>query len=110
MEGIKYDEGKPLWNLLPWKQVEDIVKVLTRGKVKYSPDNWKKVEPYNDRYFAAAMRHLTAWHMGERLDPETGYPHLAHACCCLLFIMWKDDEKVCRPRRNIIARRARKTS
>lgn len=91
MEGIKHDSGKPLWNLLPWKQTEDVVKVLTFGAGKYTSDNWKKVEPYKDRYFSAAMRHITAWKNGERIDPETNLPHLAHVICCLLFIMWKDD-------------------
>ena len=91
MEGVKHDQGKLLWNLLPWKPVEDVVRVLTYGAGKYAPENWEKVEPYKDRYFAAAMRHITAWREGERLDLETKLPHLAHAVCCLFFIMWKDN-------------------
>ena len=40
----------------------------------------------------ACHRHLQAWWSGERLDKESGLPHLAHAVCCLLFLMWGDDE------------------
>lgn len=84
--GIKHDSEKDPWNLLPWNAVGSVVKVLAHGALKYSPDNWRKVEPYRERYFAAAMRHLVAWWLGEKLDPESGLPHISHAICCLLFI------------------------
>ena len=90
--GVKYDRGKLLWNLLPFKQVRQVVEVLTFGAVKYpQPDNWKRVPGLREKYFAAMMRHVTAWWGGERCDPETGCSHLAHAVCCLLFLMWNDD-------------------
>ena len=91
--GVKYDEGKPRWDLLPMSQVEDVVKVLTGGSLKYSDDNWKKIPNIQDRYFSAAMRHLTAQRDGERLDRESGLPHLSHAVCCLLFMAWEEGGK-----------------
>jgi hypothetical protein len=93
VEGIKYDDSKLKWSLLPWKQVEEVVKVLQHGAKKYAPDNWKKVQPYKERYFNAAMRHLMAWYWGEKNDPETGLNHLAHAACCILFMLWHDGEE-----------------
>jgi ribosomal protein L32 len=39
------------------------------------------------RYFDAAQRHIWAWKAGEETDSETGASHLAHAICCLMFIM-----------------------
>jgi hypothetical protein len=87
----KKDYGKPMWDLLPYGQLSHIVNVLTFGAEKYGPHQWQKVENAKDRYFAAMMRHLTAWWEGERADPESGMPHLAHAGCCLLFLMWGDD-------------------
>jgi hypothetical protein len=92
--GVKYDGDKPRWDLMPMAQAEEIVKVLTFGAKKYpSADNWKRVEGAKDRYFAAALRHLTAWKNGEQKDKETGLSHLAHAGCCLLFLQWFDTQE-----------------
>lgn len=88
--GRKFDQGKDQWSLLPWAQVRDVVRVLTYGAAKYAPDNWQSVADARTRYFSAAHRHLAAWFGGERNDPETQLPHLAHAICCLLFLGWHD--------------------
>jgi hypothetical protein len=84
--GTKHDNDKPKWDLLPLKLVNETVEVLTYGAKKYLPNNWKVVENGIDRYYAACLRHLTAWRMGEANDPESGYSHLAHAMCNLIFI------------------------
>ena len=89
-EGYKHDGGKPDWSLLPLDVVEDVVRVLTVGAQKYARDNWQRVPDGRNRYFAAALRHLTARQAGEVDDPETGLPHLAHAMCCLVFLAWHD--------------------
>ncbi len=86
--GTKLDTGKLRWDLLPTAQVRRIVEVLTFGAVKYSPGNWMLVPEPVDRYYAAALRHLAAWRDGEQLDPESKLPHLAHAGCCVLFLLW----------------------
>lgn len=90
--GKKFDTGKLRWDLLPYDAVEDIVAVLTFGARKYDDDNWKYVTPAKPRYFAATMRHLVAWFGGEKLDKETGINHLAHAACCILFLLWGDKK------------------
>jgi hypothetical protein len=92
LQGKKFDKEKLRWDLIDYKQIEKLAKVLTMGAAKYSPDNWKKVEPFNDRYFAALMRHLVAWRNGETVDPESGQSHLDHAMCNIMFLMWKEDE------------------
>lgn len=89
-DGIKHDAGKDRWDLLPWEEVRDVVKVLTKGAEKYGEENWQAVPEAEDRYFAAAHRHLVEWRTGDCLDPDDGLPHLAHAVCCLLFLMWGD--------------------
>lgn len=91
--GRKDDAAKPRWSLIPWAQLAQVVEVLEHGARKYGDFNWRRVPLASDRYFDAAMRHLVAWRHGERLDPESGLPHLAHAICCLLFMMWFDDEE-----------------
>lgn len=92
-EGVKHDDGKLLWSLLPLRPVQEIVKVLMRGAKKYAPENWKHVPDARTRYFNATMRHITAWKMGEPLDAEWGLHHLAHAGCCILFLLWFELEK-----------------
>lgn len=87
--GVKADSGKDRWDLLPWEQVEQVVKVLTFGAKKYDDNNWQKVTE-KPRYIAAAFRHIIARVKGEHMDQETGLPHLAHAVCCLLFLLWHD--------------------
>jgi hypothetical protein len=83
--GIKFDIGKPDYSLLPPFALEEVVKVLSVGAVKYAKGNWKIVPDGPDRYFSAAQRHMWAFRRGEQFDPETGLHHLAHGICCLMF-------------------------
>lgn len=91
-EGVKYDEAKPRPSLLPWREVLVVVDVLEHGAKTYSVGNWQRVPDARTRYFDAAHRHLAAWWLGERNDPDSGLPHLAHAAATLLFLMWFDAE------------------
>lgn len=60
--------------------------VLAFGAKKYAARNWENGIVYS-RVYAAAQRHLLAHLSGETRDPETGLPHLAHAGCCLMFLL-----------------------
>jgi len=91
-KGTKYDGEKLQWSLLPFDVLTDVVAVLMMGAKKYSPDNWKYVKP-SIRYFDAAIRHLIAWKSGEKYDVESGKNHLAHAICCLIFLLWGDQHE-----------------
>ena len=93
MEGKKYDQGKPRYDLVPWECMDDVAKVLTLGAVKYDENNWMKVKGARWRYLAAAFRHLAARARGEINDQETGLPHTAHCICCLLFLGWFDRHR-----------------
>ena len=86
--GRKFDGGKPRWSLMPWAELAQVVAVIEFGAAKYAPDNWRSVPDGHRRYLDAMLRHVTAYASGERDDPETGLPHLAHAVCCALFTMW----------------------
>jgi len=72
--------------LLPWDAVRGVVKVLKFGADKYDERNWERGMDWS-RCFSACMRHMTAWFHGESVDPETGYSHLWHAACCILFLI-----------------------
>ena len=84
---------KDRWDLLPIGPVRQVVRVLTYGAAEYAPGNWMHVPDARDRYFAAAMRHLASWRDGELVDCESSLPHLAHACCCLLFLLWFEERQ-----------------
>jgi len=88
--GRKFDGGKLQYGLLPPFALKEIVEILTFGAEKYEPDNWKKVPDAKRRYFDAAQRHLWAWKSGEQNDQETGKNHLAHAMCCIMFLLERD--------------------
>lgn len=88
--GTKHDSDKPRWDLLPHHAVAQVVAVLSFGAQKYEPDNWRAVQGWRWRYYAAAWRHAVAWWLGERHDPESGLHHLAHAACCMLFLLELD--------------------
>ncbi|MDD2402326.1 MAG: DUF5664 domain-containing protein [Clostridia bacterium] len=86
VEAIKFDETKPRMDLIPAKPIFALARVLTFGAIKYGDRNWE-VGMMWGRLFAAALRHLWAWWGGESKDPETGESHLAHALCCIVFLM-----------------------
>lgn len=86
---VKHDAGKQRLDLLPFDALLDVGRVLTHGAAKYPADNWRKCsEPR--RYLGAALRHLFAHATGERMDPDSGLPHLAHAACNVLFLLALD--------------------
>lgn len=84
----KLDTGKRRYSLLPAHALGIVVDVLEYGSRKYAPGNWAKCPPSeNMRYYDAAIRHLEAWRTGDTLDEESGLSHLAHAACCILFLL-----------------------
>ena len=98
-EGVKHDNNKPRYDLIPADALASMVDVLTFGADKYGDRNWEKGMAWT-RLFAASMRHLWAWMRGEDLDPETGLPHTAHAMCCCMFLtsyMLRKDKHDDRP-------------
>ena len=88
-KALKYDQKKLRWDLLPLEPIKEIVKVYTFGANKYSENTWQNLDDFENRYYAALLRHLTAWRMGEELDPESEIHHLAHCCWNSIALLWK---------------------
>lgn len=86
----KADAGKNLLGCLPPRALEATGRVLTFGAKKYNRDNWHRNKSYA-RYYDALLRHLFAWWRGEDRDAETGESHLAHAACCLFFLLEMEE-------------------
>ena len=91
--GYKADEGKLPYDLIAPEALEELAKVLQFGAKKYAPRNWEKGMAWS-RVFAALQRHLWAWWKGDSKDPETGFSHLSHALCCLMFLSAYEARKV----------------
>ncbi len=89
---IKHDRDKVKWGLMPFEALEEVAKVMTYGAAKYSTNNWRGGMGYL-RLVSAALRHIVAWVGGQDEDEETGVSPLAHACCCLLFLITYEKTK-----------------
>lgn len=89
-QGRKFDGGKLRYDLLPVMALEDVVKGLTYGTIKYDDNNWVKVPEGRKRYIAAAMRHIEKYRLGVLFDEESGVHHLSAAIDNLMFIVEKD--------------------
>lgn len=87
--GVKFDSEKLPYHLIPFEALEEIVKILKYGANKYGERNWEKGMQAS-RLYSASMRHVTSWWRGRDLDDETSSSHLAHAACCLLFLLELD--------------------
>lgn len=84
--GLKLDHGKPPLSLVDRYAIEQIGQVLAFGARKYAAHNWREGIQYS-RLLDAAMRHLYAFADGEDLDAESGLSHIAHAGCCVVFLL-----------------------
>jgi len=83
---LKFDGDKLPLNLLSTEAMNQTAAVLKFGAQKYAEHNWRKGFAWS-RPLAAAMRHITAFNDGENTDPESGLSHLAHAACCIMFLL-----------------------
>ena len=91
--GYKHDAEKLRYDLIPPEAMEELAKVLTHGATKYEDHNWARGMKWG-RVFSALMRHMWSWWKGENVDPETGYSHLSHALCNLVFLVTYEQRKM----------------
>jgi hypothetical protein len=92
-EGVKYDNEKAPYHLLPPELLQGVSEVLQFGARKYATRNWELGMDWS-RCFSALMRHMWAWWRGETLDPETKLSHLKHAAACVAFLIAYEERKV----------------
>lgn len=82
----KFDDNKPPVGLIPRSATLEEAYVLAFGAQKYGTHNWRQGIKWQ-RLINASMRHILAFNEGEDFDPESGLCHLAHARCCLSFLI-----------------------
>lgn len=90
--GLKFDSGKPRMSLLPPHALTEMANVMTFGAQKYAAHSWKNVENAQERYLDALLRHAVAYVAGERIDPESGKPTMAHIMCNAAFLIELERE------------------
>lgn len=66
--GLKYDDGKLQYGLIPPIATKSLAQVLTFGAAKYAPNSWQTVQDGERRYLDALYRHLEAYRTGESTD------------------------------------------
>lgn len=86
MSGVKYDENKLRYDLIPAYPLAKVAEVYTVGAAKYEDRNWEKGLSWG-RVFAAMQRHAWAWWSGERDDADNGQHHLASVVWCALALL-----------------------
>ncbi len=84
--GYKHDGGKLPLHLLSTVALNKTAEVMAFGAQKYSTDAWRAGMDWS-RLIGAALRHITAFNDGEDQDIESGLSHLAHAACCVMFLL-----------------------
>ena len=83
---MKFDQDKLPLHLLSTEAMNQVAAVLAFGAKKYAAHNWRDGFVWS-RPLSAAMRHITAFNDGEDKDPESELSHLAHAACCIMFLL-----------------------
>ena len=90
VKGMKFDEGKLRYDLIPPEILLWLAELYTHGAKKYAPDNWKEVSI--EQYIAAFHRHFNDWRLGIDLDKDSSMHHLKHALWNIATIAWLEIE------------------
>lgn len=83
--GLRFNQGKLRYDLVNPQAHEEMVKILTKGSIKYAERNWEKGMKWSN-VLSSLKRHLAAIEKGEDYDPETGELHAAHLACNAHFL------------------------
>lgn len=83
--GLRFNEGKPRYDLVPPFAEEQFVRVLTQGASKYKERNWELGMQWS-KVLASLKRHVAAFERGEDYDKESGCLHMAHALTNAAFL------------------------
>lgn len=75
-EGLRYNSGKPRYDLIPPEALEALADHYRVGAEKYADRNWERGLKWSEGCFASLQRHAWAWMAGENIDEETGSHHM----------------------------------
>lgn len=89
----RFNDGKTKWSLIDYDSIEEMVKVLEYGMQDggYGAFNWKRGLSVTET-IESLLRHVYAFLEGTDND-KSGFSHLAHAQCNLMFLQYMMREK-----------------
>lgn len=73
--GLRYNAGKPRFDLMPPEAMVALATHYQKGAEKYADRNWERGMAWG-KCFASLQRHAWAWQAGEDYDEETGSHHM----------------------------------
>lgn len=74
-------------DLVPPLFIRMVAMVLLFGARKYAKNNWLQGMSWSE-IAAGTIRHIYDFLEGKEFDKESKLPHLAHAACGLMFLIW----------------------
>lgn len=78
-------------HLVPPSAMHYLAHAMADGAAKYNAFNWRSAPISVSTYYAAALRHLTAFWDGEDMARDSGVHHLAHAMACMALVLDAKD-------------------
>lgn len=85
-EGLRFNEGKLPYHLIPEDALEQVAAILGEGAKKYAARNWQRGLMWDEGCAASLQRHLAKWKMGEDVDPDDGMLHIAKVMVNAMFL------------------------
>lgn len=73
--GVKFDAGKPRYDLIPPEALHALAVLYGKGAKKYGDRNWERGMSWG-RIFRALIGHAFSFWMGEDFDQDDGQHHL----------------------------------
>lgn len=65
--------------------IDQAAKIMKRGETEYGRDNWK-IGMTKSSILQSLYRHAYKFSQGEILDQDSGYKHIGHIYCNLMFL------------------------
>lgn len=83
--GLRFNNDKDRYDLVPDSAIQGIAKVLTFGAKKYAPNNWRLGMNWS-MITSSLKRHMAAIDRGEDYDQESGLMHVDHVLTNAAFL------------------------
>jgi hypothetical protein len=91
--GLRFNEGKPRYDLIPPEAMLALAVHYERGSHKYGDNNWLRGMAWL-KCFASMMRHAWAWARGEDFDEETGTHHMVSVAWNAIALFCYHERKI----------------